>query len=215
MKRKGLTLMELLIVIAIIAALAGLLFPVFTTIRERSRIAYCINSLKQVGGALHMYAQDYDGFTPPYTNYAMDANDKHFYFPKSNDPSLFEAAYAPYTKDKQIWYCPLDPFAGMDTPSPPMPGSWAGFMWDSTNHKATSYKIHEVYALIGVAPVHIDFPPPEPEFFYDENDVLRLRLRRDRVVTEYALDFTHSNPSKPWIGIRLFLDGTIKVTIER
>jgi prepilin-type N-terminal cleavage/methylation domain-containing protein len=67
MKRKGMTLVELLIVIGIIAVLAGLLFPVFTSVRERARITYCINNLKQVGAALHMYAQDHDGFVPPYT----------------------------------------------------------------------------------------------------------------------------------------------------
>lgn len=90
MKGKGLTLMELLIVIAIIVALAGLLFPVFVTVRERARIAHCTNSLKQVGNALHMYAQDYDGFVPPFSNYCGASEEKNnIYLRNSDDPSLF------------------------------------------------------------------------------------------------------------------------------
>ncbi|WP_456339643.1 prepilin-type N-terminal cleavage/methylation domain-containing protein [Fervidibacter sacchari] len=46
LRRKGLTLMELLIVVAIIAALAALLFTVFQSVRERAYIASCTSNLK-------------------------------------------------------------------------------------------------------------------------------------------------------------------------
>ena len=52
LRRKGLTLMELLIVVAIIAALAALLFPVFQSVRERAYIASCTSNLKQLYNAL-------------------------------------------------------------------------------------------------------------------------------------------------------------------
>jgi prepilin-type N-terminal cleavage/methylation domain-containing protein/prepilin-type processing-associated H-X9-DG protein len=60
MKRRGFTLIELLVVIAIIAILAAILFPVFAQARETARAAACLSNLKQVGLAVHMYAQDYD-----------------------------------------------------------------------------------------------------------------------------------------------------------
>ncbi|MEZ8216725.1 prepilin-type N-terminal cleavage/methylation domain-containing protein [Candidatus Fervidibacteria bacterium JGI MDM2 SSWTFF-3-K9] len=58
LQRKGLTLVELLIVVAIIAALAALLFPVFQSVRERAYIASCTSNLKQLYNALQMYEED-------------------------------------------------------------------------------------------------------------------------------------------------------------
>ncbi|MDR3709316.1 MAG: DUF1559 domain-containing protein [Capsulimonadaceae bacterium] len=58
------TLIELLIVIAIIAILAAILFPVFATAREKARQSTCISNLKQIGVAFTQYEQDYDEMTP-------------------------------------------------------------------------------------------------------------------------------------------------------
>lgn len=58
--KKAFTLIELLVVIAIIAILAAILFPVFAQAREQARTVSCLSNLKQIGLAVHMYAQDYD-----------------------------------------------------------------------------------------------------------------------------------------------------------
>lgn len=47
-------------VIAIIAILAAILFPVFAKAREKARQTTCISNLKQIGVAWLMYAADYD-----------------------------------------------------------------------------------------------------------------------------------------------------------
>ena len=59
--RGGFTLVELLIVIAIIMVLAGILFPVFAAAMERGRQASCLNNLRQLGIAMDLYCDDYDG----------------------------------------------------------------------------------------------------------------------------------------------------------
>ena len=57
-------------VIAIIAILAAILFPVFAKAREKARTAFCANNLKQMGIAMWMYMQDYDEmFIPGYICY--------------------------------------------------------------------------------------------------------------------------------------------------
>jgi prepilin-type processing-associated H-X9-DG protein len=53
-----------LIVIAIIALLAAILFPVFSRARESARRASCASNLKQIGLGFMQYAQDYDERLP-------------------------------------------------------------------------------------------------------------------------------------------------------
>mgnify|MGYP001548207113 CR=1 FL=1 len=64
MKRRAFTLIEMLVVVAIIAVLAAILFPVFARARENARRASCQSNLKQIALGIFMYAQDYDERMP-------------------------------------------------------------------------------------------------------------------------------------------------------
>ena len=59
------TLIELLIVIAIIAILAAILLPALQQARNRAKGISCVNSLKQLSFPLTQYSNDHNGFAVP------------------------------------------------------------------------------------------------------------------------------------------------------
>ncbi|MEI6519456.1 MAG: prepilin-type N-terminal cleavage/methylation domain-containing protein [bacterium] len=65
---QGFTLIELVFVIAIIAILAAILFPVFARAREKASVATCQSNQRQIAASLQMYSQDHDETMPGTTD---------------------------------------------------------------------------------------------------------------------------------------------------
>ena len=62
--KSGFTLVEIMIVVAIIALLAAIAIPSFLNARTRSQASACQNNLRQISGAVDQYALDHQN-TPP------------------------------------------------------------------------------------------------------------------------------------------------------
>lgn len=63
-RRRGFTLVELLVIIGIIAVLISLLLPVLNKAREQARRAVCANNVRQIAYGAIAYAQDNQGILP-------------------------------------------------------------------------------------------------------------------------------------------------------
>jgi len=112
-RRTGFTLIELLVVIAIIAILAAILFPVFAAARGKARSTRCISNLRQIGNAIRMYSDDYDGYFP----WGVDPADKYLPEIWASYPNwqawiswmpLMVDVVDPYVKSSEVWHCPSD-----------------------------------------------------------------------------------------------------------
>jgi prepilin-type N-terminal cleavage/methylation domain-containing protein/prepilin-type processing-associated H-X9-DG protein len=97
--RVGFTLIDLLVVIAIIAILAAILFPVFSQAREKARQTQCLSNARQIGMGVAQYIQDYDERVPPFCWGQLVCNPVFW-------GSFWFRSTEPYFRNRQLFECP-------------------------------------------------------------------------------------------------------------
>jgi prepilin-type N-terminal cleavage/methylation domain-containing protein len=86
-RRCGFTLIELLVVLAVISLLMGILLPALSQVRLQAHRAACGSNLRQVGVAIHLYAETYDD-TIPFGPEGRPITGSNFYTVTGNVTSL-------------------------------------------------------------------------------------------------------------------------------
>jgi len=127
--QRGFTLIEMMVVVAIIAILVALLAPNFIRARAQAQTAACEANLKEIATALELYQTDHDAY-PVASNQSIDGN--------TSDP------LTPYLRQ-----VPVDPAAGR--------GSFYSYSVRTAAGGSTSYTIvcpgrHDAATLQTISP---------------------------------------------------------------
>ena len=101
--RKAFSLIELLIVLAIVGGIAALLFPLFSKVRDNARRASCQANLKQVGLGFMQYCRDYDEKMP---RHFFNSDGAPGYSPASDQGWM--QVLQPYIKSVGVFQCPSE-----------------------------------------------------------------------------------------------------------
>lgn len=140
--------------IALIATLAAMLFPVFSQAKKSANGPSCAANLRQIGMTISLYATDNDDRYPR----AVDAAEKFGHCAGDDTghadwPELHKLLQT-YARSTALWHCPLD--NGIPDPSPTGPSEASECSLPST-HPSTfavfgdSYSYRSEFSREGVA----------------------------------------------------------------
>jgi prepilin-type processing-associated H-X9-DG protein/prepilin-type N-terminal cleavage/methylation domain-containing protein len=113
--KKAFTVIEALVVIAIVLILAAILFPIFARSGHGGHKTSCQSNLKQTGLGLLMYTQDYDEKYPR-AAWSFESSRKTKEYP--DGVYGWADVIQPYIKSTQIYQCPEDTNEQPKNPDP-------------------------------------------------------------------------------------------------
>jgi prepilin-type N-terminal cleavage/methylation domain-containing protein len=124
----GFTLLELLVVVAIMAILAAILLPALARARARAQGIFCLNNTRQLALAWQLYADDHDGRLP--FNVGMSGSYRTplnwvnnvmtwgasgpLDSDNTNAATITGASLGPFSGSPAIYRCPSDHFVGRE-----------------------------------------------------------------------------------------------------
>jgi prepilin-type N-terminal cleavage/methylation domain-containing protein/prepilin-type processing-associated H-X9-DG protein len=104
MKRKGFTLIEILVVMVIILIMAGILFPVLSSAKKKANQSKCMAHLRQISMAVQMYAGDHDQMLP-IGGYEVETPEQPGFTPKRR-VQWHDLLADRYLKNWEVLSCP-------------------------------------------------------------------------------------------------------------
>jgi prepilin-type N-terminal cleavage/methylation domain-containing protein len=116
-KTNAFTLIELLVVISIIAILAGIALPVFGEVQVRGAQTKALSNGKQVGTACKLFAMDYSGNFPRWTDMTVNPPTPNTTAGIQDSNSVLKSLLPDYLTDETIFWNPKA--AGYCSKSPP------------------------------------------------------------------------------------------------
>jgi prepilin-type N-terminal cleavage/methylation domain-containing protein len=146
-QRQAFTLIEILVVIAIIAILAALLMPALSSAKAKGKRIACTNHLRQLSLSSQMYSADNDGKLvdnrpgQPDTNVWVTGNMK-VDNQATNETFLRQGKLFPYASQVAVYHCPADTTLanGAVRVRSYALNSWMGSRYMESPPKQTSYR---------------------------------------------------------------------------
>lgn len=180
MRVRAFTLIELLVVMAVIGLLLGILLPALSAARMSGKRSVSANNMREIGKALWMYADEFDGACPETTHGLPHHRSWVF-------------TLRPYVGDvDKIRICPADPKGA-----------------ERLVNDGTSYVLNEYLAVPLVDPFGNPIgEPPSLHRVKRTADAIIAFVGADALPATVTADHTHSRlwfnpaPSVPWDQIR-------------
>jgi prepilin-type N-terminal cleavage/methylation domain-containing protein len=147
----GFTLVEMLVVIAVIAILAALVLPALARARERANAITCLNNTRQLALALVLYVDDHEGALPynlvlygttyrSNLNWANNVMTRDLSSDNTNVDTLTQASLGAYVSHNPgVFHCPSDQS---------MSAVQLAAGWD---HRIRSYSLNAMLGNVGAA----------------------------------------------------------------
>jgi prepilin-type N-terminal cleavage/methylation domain-containing protein/prepilin-type processing-associated H-X9-DG protein len=119
-RRFAFTLVELLVVIAVIAILAAMLLPALSRAKASALVVACMNNERQMGIALNMYVSDNHAY--PYLLAFIGSADSDIIFHWEDALHIYDPAYNPLSWTNRACQCPAYRGAVTTEPNDSLPG---------------------------------------------------------------------------------------------
>jgi len=104
----GFSLVELLVVVALVTVLVGVLAPIAVQSRNRARAAACMSNLRQLGSAVSDYSQDWTDRLPRLGGSPFAGSVSSTEWADGSTASEFRAAVSRYVRNNGVYLCAND-----------------------------------------------------------------------------------------------------------